>query len=395
MNAGSSSKGWPALARLDALDWERGWEKPLVFGSGGAGLPETLDLDGLEIPRDAVVFPTSGSTGEPAFVVQTLASLAASANTVNRWLGLGPEDVFFCPLPLGHVGGFGMWMRARCSGGRLVVDDTKWDARNFFRRLEEEAATVISLVPTQVYDLVQTGLPCPSGLRVAVVGGGHLRSDLESEARQLGWPVLGSFGMTETCGQIATERPDLPDPGPDWLPVIDGWEVATHDDGLLMVRGPGLLAGKIECETGQWQLRTGRRHGPWFVTEDRADIREFSGRTWLRPRGRRDDAIKIRGELVSLAAAASEMEGLARGLGIPPASVAVIDQPDPRAGARLVLVGEPPARDRLPVLAELFNRRAPAFARIEHWHVLDSIPRSPLGKLRRSALREQIVREIG
>lgn len=390
MNGGPTGRASPALDRLEALDLTRGWEDPLIFGTGGEDAGDGPRISSADLPRDAVVFPTSGSTGAATYIVQTLGSLEAAARTVNAWLDLGPGDVFLCPLPLGHVGGFGMWLRSKCAGARFVWEEARWDAQKFVQRAREESATVVSLVPTQVHDLVQAGLACPPGLRRAVVGGGHLRSELESESRQLGWPVLGSFGMTETCGQIATERPDLPDPGPGWLPVIDGWEVDIHSDGLLKARGPGLLAGKLECREGGWHLAAGPRDGSWFITEDRAEIREFAGRKWLRPRGRRDDAIKIRGELVSLAAATCEIEGLARGLGLPPTSVAVIDRPDPRAGARLVLVGEPLAADRLPVLAELFNRRAPAYARIEESLLVALLPRSPLGKLRRAALREML-----
>jgi O-succinylbenzoic acid--CoA ligase len=230
-------------------------------------------------------------------------------------------------------------------------------------------------------------------LRFAVVGGGHLLPELESESRQLGWPVLGSFGMTETCGQIATDHPDLADPGPGWLPMIDGWEARTGNDGVLETRGPGLLAGRAVKVEGEWRYSPARLDDGWLATEDRAEVREFGGRMWLRPLGRRDDAIKIRGELVSLGDAAAEIEGLARGLGLACDAVAIIEQPDPRAGAKLVLVGEPDARERLPELIELFNRRAPAFARIEKAVVLEKIPRSALGKLRRAALREMLAEE--
>lgn len=376
-----------SLRDLEILNLHFGWQEPVVL-AGEAG--ESIAWEKLGLPPDSVVFQTSGSTGGKNHVVHTAPGLAAAARAVNQWLGLRSDDVFLCPLPLVHVGGFGMWMRARVCGARFVHSPGKWDALSFVRRLQEEKATVISLVPTQVHDIVRAGLACPPTLRVAVVGGGHLLTELESESRQLGWPVLGSFGMTETCGQIATDHPDLADPGPGWVPMIDGWEARTGRDGILETRGPGLLAGRVAKVGEEWRYLSARLDDRWFATEDKAQLMEFGGRIWLRPLGRRDDAIKIRGELVSLSAASGEIEGLARGLGLACDSVAIIDIPDPRTGAKLVLVGEPETRDRLPDLVEQFNRRAPAFARIENSMIIGEIPRSALGKLRRSVLRDMV-----
>jgi O-succinylbenzoic acid--CoA ligase len=375
------------LRKLETLDFSQSWESPLVLDEESA---RSIDWKNLGLPGASVVFLTSGSTGGKNHIVHTAAGLTAAARTVNRWLELRKEDVFVCPLPLFHVGGFGLWMRAKLAGARFFASSGKWEASTFVRLLRRENATVVSLVPTQLHDIVRAGLVCPPALRFAVVGGGHLLTDLESESRQLGWPVLGSFGMTETCGQIATERPDLADPGPCWMPIIDGWEARAGADGLLETRGPGLLAGKVSKVDGEWRYLPAPLDDGWFATEDHAEVREFGGHMWLRPLGRRDDAIKIRGELVSLSAASTELEGLARAFGLASGTVAIIDQPDPRTGAKLVLVCEPGARDRLPELVDQFNRRAPAFARIEHSLILGEIPRSALGKLRRSALREMV-----
>ncbi|MFM7182417.1 MAG: AMP-binding protein [Verrucomicrobiales bacterium] len=389
MNGGSMDTADLLLRKLENLDFARGWEDPLVLDEQekAAG---PADWGKLGMPDASLVFQTSGSTGGKTHVVHSSKGLLAAADAVNCWLGLGRDDVFACPLPLLHVGGFGMWLRAKLAGARFVMSSGKWDATAFVRQLLAEKATVISLVPTQLHDIVHAGLACPPRLRFAVVGGGHLLTDLESESRQLGWPVLGSFGMTETCGQIATERPDLATPGPRWMPMIDGWEARATAEGILETRGPGLLVGKVCQVNGEWRYLASPLDDGWFATEDHAEIREIGGRMWLRPLGRRDDAIKIRGELVSVSAASTEIEGLARGMGLASGTVAIIDQPDPRTGAKLILVGEPDTRDRLPELIDLFNRRAPAFARIEQSIIIAEIPRTALGKLRRSALREMV-----
>lgn len=352
-----------------------GWEAPEV------------DWKNLDLPDQSVVFSSSGSTGHPKLTVLTRPALLASARRVVDWLGITPEDHLICPLPLFHVGGFGMVARARVAGAEFSQTEGKWDARRFAYRTWETEASVTSLVPAQVFDLVRDRVPCPKSMRMVVVGGGHLAAELDSEARQLGWPILASFGMTEAGSQIATEKPGLVAPAPGWLPVLDGWEVANDPDGRLRLRGQGLFAGTVEHGESGWIFEPAKLEDGWFTASDFADLRHKDGLTWLWPQGRSDDSIKIRGELISLASAEKELDGLARGHGVDPRSVALIDVADRRIGRMLVLAGEPSVAESLSALKEAFNRRAPAFARIERVAELPELPRSALGKLQRGKLR--------
>lgn len=366
------------------------WESPgiRVFLPARMPVPDALrDGDDLGLPAGAVVFSSSGTSGDPKLAVLTRRSLLASARAVVDWLGITGGDRLLCPLPLHHVGGFGLMARAKASGAAFRSMEIPWDAGEFTAMARDWQATMTSLVPTQVYDLVCARVAPPASLRLIVVGGSHLAADLDSEARQLGWPILPSFGMTETSSQIATAKPGMRAPGPGWLPVIHGWEVANDSDGLLRVRGEGLFAGNLLPREGGWTFVPATTDGGWFTTSDYAEIATDHGQCWLLPRGRADDSIKIRGELVALSAAARELDGLARAAGLPPARVAIIDVADPRAGRALVLVGESAMADQLPALRDAFNRRAPAFARIERIAAIPVIPRSPLGKLQRANLR--------
>ncbi len=90
----------------------------------------------------------------------------------------------------------------------------------FAEEMNEGAVTLTSLVPTQVHDLVQCALACPPSLRAVVVGGAELDPVLGERARELGWPVLQSYGMTEAASQVATaslaslDRPYASSPRP-------------------------------------------------------------------------------------------------------------------------------------------------------------------------------------
>ncbi|MBO9667514.1 MAG: AMP-binding protein, partial [Bdellovibrio sp.] len=153
---------------------------------------------------------TSGSTAESTRSTKLVAlskkSLMASAQSVNQHLQATAQDVWTQVLPHFHVGGLGIEIRAELSGAKVIkaLKDGKWDPEFFYQTVLAEKCTLSALVPTQVYDLVERNYSCPSHLRAIVVGGGALDGALFDRARALGWPLLPSYGMTETASQIAT-----------------------------------------------------------------------------------------------------------------------------------------------------------------------------------------------
>jgi O-succinylbenzoic acid--CoA ligase len=186
------------------------------------------------------------------------------------------------------------------------------------------------VVPTQLYDLLRHGQPCPSSLRAIVVGGAALDEGLHARALQLGWPVLRSYGMTEAASQVATEL--SPGSAVDgWLPLLDHFEARTDEHGVLELRGPSLLTGWMIFEndgTARWE--DPKRNG-WFRTSDRVELR---GRE-LRVLGRVDDLVKIRGELVDVGALEIALQAR-----VTQGRVAVYRLPDERNGTALRVVAE-------------------------------------------------------
>lgn len=305
-------------------------------------------------------FKTSGSSGVEKWVALSVEALEWSARTVNQALGIGSSDVLGLALPEIHVGGYGVVVRARLAGARLARFERKWDAVSFADWCRKEGVTVTSLVPTQVHDLVEAGERGSSSLRVVVVGGGAFGGELEQRAREMGWPVEPSYGMTETSSQVATG---------DGLPLLPGWE-ARVENGHLALRGGGLFTSLIHREGKQWVAEDPKRDG-WFVTKDRVELKD--GR--LRILGRADRVVKVLGELVDVEA----VERFWRTeLG---ADVAVATTPDERRGAGLHLFHEGDERD----LGRI-NASRPGLERLASWTALRELPRSALGKIDRIAL---------
>ncbi|MEO8380998.1 MAG: AMP-binding protein [Acidobacteriota bacterium] len=293
---------------------------------------------------------TSGTSGVLKLTALSKRALLASAAAVNRHLQSNADDVWCNVLPTFHVGGLGIHARAFLSGAQIVST-------------LEEGATLASLVPAQVNDLVRARRTSPAGLRAVVVGGGALSEDLYRDGRALGWPLLPSYGMTECCSQVATARPESPE-----LVLLDHVEARVEPDGRLALRSEALLTG-YATEAG---FVDPKRDG-WFITED---VGSVAGRN-LRVEGRRGDFVKIGGESVDL----SRLDRILAALH---ADAAVMAVPDERLGHVIALAVASGDAD---ALVAAFNARVFPFERARSIVRVAEIPRTPLGKIMRARLR--------
>ncbi|HEX2123624.1 MAG TPA: AMP-binding protein [Thermoanaerobaculia bacterium] len=312
--------------------------------------------------RAHVWMATSGTTGALKLVGLAKRAILASAAAVNRHLDSAPSDVWCCVLPTFHVGGLGIHARAALSGARVVT--AQWEPRTFVELCEAEGVTLASLVPAQVHDLM--GLRAPASLRAIVVGGGALSMEEYERGRAEGWPLLPSYGMTETASQAATATLA----GPELL-LLDHLEARSEPDGRLAFRGASLLAGYATDDGFDDPKVDG-----WFVTPDLGIV---EGRV-VSVTGRAGDFVKIGGESVDLTR-------LDRILAEITADAAVVAVADERLGVAVHLAVA--AGDGNEIAAQ-FNERVLPFERVRAAHHVATIPRSPLGKLRRAELAAEI-----
>lgn len=356
---------------------------PLFAAAPGAASP---CLENPAPLASHVCFATSGSTGEPKWIALSKAALLASARAVNEHLGVNSDACWGLALPVHHVGGFGVAARAFAAGCRFAAFPNRWDPEGYAKWLAETEVTHTSLVPTQVHDLAKSGLRPPAALRAVVVGGGRLDETTGRAARDLGWPVLASFGMTETASQIATQRPaDLAAPyQPAPLPLLPGWRADTAPDGRLRVAGPALFSGTLVRHGNRWAYQP--RDGDWFLTSDIVLLDERG----LTPLGRADALVKVLGELVDPTAIERELIAASHGA-IDPASLVIAAVHDDRAGRKLIPVFAATVPPRAAESARaLYHAHAPGFRRLAPPVFLPDFPRSPLGK----PLRAEILLRI-
>ncbi len=298
---------------------------------------------------DAVVVATSGSTGAAKGVVHTHDSVAASSTASSARLRVDPaRDRWLACLPLAHIGGLSVVLRSLHTGTPLEVH-AGFDAA----AVEDAArrgATLVSVVPTAL-DRIDAGL-----FRAVVVGGAAPPEHLPPNS-------VTSYGMTETGSACVYDG---------W--PLDGVEVRVATTGELEVRGPMLLR----------TYRNGtdpKDADGWFATADAGSVGP-DGRVVVH--GRIDDAIVTGGEKVWPIPVERVLSGLP---GI--AEVAVIGRPDREWGERVVAVVVPVDHDDVPSLAQLreaVRAQLPAYAAPRDLELVDTLPRTALGKLVRHAL---------
>jgi o-succinylbenzoate---CoA ligase len=297
----------------------------------------------------AVIF-TSGTTGAPKPVELTYRNFEASAAANAANLGVEPDDVWLCCMPLFHVGGLSILTRSAIYGTAALVHDG-FDVDAVVHALMHEDVTLVSLVATQLRRLLDAGLDRPPKLRAALIGGGPVPADLVERARGRGIAALPTYGMTETCSQIWTGRP------------LPGVEIRSSDSGELLVRGPMVAPGAI-ADDG------------WLHTGDRGSI-EPDGT--LHVEGRIADTIVTGGENV----AAAEVE---HALLAHPAieDAAVVGRPDDEWGQAVVAFVV--ASGDISDLETHLRERLAGFKRPKRIERVDGIPRNAAGKILRGRL---------
>ncbi len=356
-----SSKAWWESESLDLrLNPRRGVK--------AEGLQEFLAEEcGI---RSGLVLASSGSGGVAKFVVLSKAAVLASARAVNAHCGLTADDVWLGNLPTFHVGGIGIHARAMVSGAKVAP--MAWDAwtrdgSTFLSSIEEARATLASLTPTHLWDLVRVGATAPPTLRGLFLGGGRIDPGLVEQAKSLGWPVWPTYGMTETASQVATNL--IGDP--EWLPLLPLWEARTDAEGRLWLKGEAVCEGTVSQVEGRWIFQPACDEAGWMATGDACELQGSA----LRFLSRLDGAVKVSGELVSLPMLNDRLAVL----GIVGLVVAV---PEPRRGNELVLVAEGDGFGSL----DRFNAGLPPIEQVARVISLDALPRTELGKPDRLAI---------
>jgi o-succinylbenzoate---CoA ligase len=162
-------------------------------------------------------------------VVLTLGQVLHNALACAVALGHDHRERWLCPLPLSQVGGLMVLLRSAIYGTTAVLGPA-----------DRDDVTIASLVPTQLGRLLDRDPP-PS-LRVVMLGGAPADPTLLARARDAGWPVAPTYGLTQACSAVTVAQVGDTETSGQPLP---GLSVTIAADGEVIVEGP-TTAGRLE-----------------------------------------------------------------------------------------------------------------------------------------------------
>jgi O-succinylbenzoic acid--CoA ligase len=254
---------------------------PLSFRTPAAQIPllaeqlatsHCLDPDQLPIWTSPIAGPsildtectstflmTSGSTGNPKAACLTLAHHLSNAQSALFPLRCSSSTRWLLTLPLFHVGGLGILFRTFSVGGTLILSDLP-----LLLALQQHLISHVSLVPTQLFRLLQQSIPL-SSLKCLLVGGAPLSPFLAQRAFANDLPLFTTYGMTEMSSIITLATPDQLVHSLHQGNPLPRRELRLDADNQIWVRGAPLFSGY--WNPSQQQIISPTVEG-WFPTQD-------------------------------------------------------------------------------------------------------------------------------
>ena len=193
-------------------------------------------------------------------------------------VGASPEDRWLLCMPLFHVGGYAILFRSVLHGSGVVLHP-RFDPKRVSRSLDNDGVTLASFVPTMLTAVLEArgGKPLDPKVRLIFLGGGQPPAGLVAAVRERRLPVLLTYGMTETCSQVALSRVSTSPAGPAYRSVFPSEVAVTRPGrrGKLELADPG-EAGEVAVRgptlfRGYWRkpaLTRARLREGWFLTGD-------------------------------------------------------------------------------------------------------------------------------
>ncbi|MDQ0317344.1 long-chain-fatty-acid--CoA ligase [Amorphus orientalis] len=348
---------------------------------------------------------TSGTTGKPKGVLYSHRSnmLHAFSMSAVDMLGLGSRDTVMPVVPMFHANGWSLAFSAPLNGSALVMPGAGMDGASIYQLLTEYRVTMTAAVPTVwlalLHHLDAQGGSLPDLDRVVIGGSACPRAMTEAFQERYGVDVLHAWGMTEMSplGSVCSIKPavahltgaeklDLQEtqghpPITVEMKITDDagnrqpWDGKTF--GRLKVRGPAVARSYYKGAGGEILDEEG-----FF---DTGDVAVIDPNGYMRITDRSKDVIKSGGEWIS----SIDLENIA--VGHPDvAEAAVIGIAHPKWDERplLIVVPKPGAEpDKQDILAYI-GERAAKFWIPDDVLMVDEIPHTATGKIKKTALRD-------
>ena len=382
---GASRLGALLLARFAPLGW-------LKRACGGAE----------KSPADlATVIFSSGSTGEPKGVMLSHQNILSNVDSLTRFFAFTAADCLIGVLPFFHSFGYtGTFWLPLLACFRVVYHPNPMDAQIIGELVEQHRATMLISTPTFFGSYLRRCTPEQfKSLRLPVVGAEKLRPALADAFRaKYGVELLEGYGCTEMAPVVAVNRPvdsdgttsgigsktgsvgyPIPGVSAKAVGIDDGKDLPTGSEGLLLVRGAGLMLGYL----GQPDLTADVIRNGWYVTGDIGLVDEDG---FIHITDRLSRFSKIGGEMVPHGG----LEASLRGLVADGTACVVTAVPDESRGERLVVFYTDSSVSPAQLWESLVRSELPKLwvPRKDDCHQITAIPVLGTGKTDLQAVRQ-------
>jgi crotonobetaine/carnitine-CoA ligase len=367
--AGTSARAWTEVAAAG---------EPAAALAVGAG-------------DTAMILYTSGTTGPAKGVCCPHAQFYWWGVNTAAGLRVSERDRIYACLPLFHINALGSFLQALVSGASCTID-ARFSASGFWDRIVEQEATLTSLLGAMVSMLLaQPARDTDRAHSVSrALAPGTPVSVWEEFGERFGVQLVEGYGSTETNYAIGAP---LEHQRPGWMgPAREGFEarVVDVDDGEVPPGTPGELVlrasepyafasgyfGNPEATVEAWR-------NLWFHTGDQA-VRDEDG--WIRFCDRLKDAIRRRGENIS----SFEVEQvLLDHPAVEIAAVFAVPSPLGEDEVMAAVIAAPGAELDELELIRFCEPRLARFAIPRYVELVDSLPLTDNGKVRKAVLRER------
>lgn len=307
---------------------------------------------------DYIMQYSSGTTGSPKELKLSKRSMMLSARKTCDFFDLRFGQTAALCLPIEYIAGKMMVVRAFVGGLNLTfTEPTSMPELSGLGKID-----FCAMVPLQVFNSLNS-IEALRNVKKLIIGGGEIRDELEMMLRDLPNEVYATYGMAETCSQVAIRR-------------ISGTEYERY---FTAFPGVTFSADERECLIIKADYIEKQ-----IVTNDVVDLVDDSRFRWI---GRYDNLINSGGVKIvpeEVEAVISKTTGF---------DCAVIGIPDAKLGQKLVLVlekggGELSAEE----LKNTLKEELPKHLQPKDIVYVEEIPRNSSFKVDRRKLTRELTR---
>jgi len=339
-------------------------------------------------------FFTSGSVSNPKLVPLKRRQMLYAAYANEQNFRPDSDTYWLLCLPLNHIGGISIILRSLLYGNaiyrmeRFAIEQVT----NFLT--ENKLVQAASLVPTMLHRLLlDSQFRTHKSLKAILLGGGPASPELINKAMERGIPVVLSYGMTETCAQIAANP--LLKPSGTYSPKASAGKIfppnniqirnengkilLNNESGLIWLKGPQVFDGYSDKGANEHSFDS----SGWFNT---GDFGHINSQDYLFIESRRSDLIITGGENVNPVEIENELKKFDEVI-----DAAVVGIPDEEWGEKiiafLVLDPETDISGIIDSCKSRLNKTISDFKIPKEFIHLEKLPRTDTGKLQRNQLK--------